>query len=124
MRLIGEFSTRGRLARAGFWGRHVLVLPLLLFLCIAADELAGRAVGLVPAAATTLFLVSTWGRRLHDRDRSAWWLLAAPVPVLGALWLMFECGLRGMHVCADRYGPAPQRAPTDYLRVQTREEAA
>lgn len=124
MDLIGEFKTTGRLTRAGFWARHAVALPVLLFLCIAAEQQAGRAIGLVVALATTLFLVSVWGRRLHDRARAAWWLLIVAVPVIGALLLMIDCALLGTRSGADRHGPAPGRVPSDYLRVAPTKEAA
>ena len=85
--LVRELLPLGRIGRGGFWLRHLLVLPLALFLCISAEQIVGRPLGLVAALATTLFLVSTWGRRLHDRGRSAFWLLLAALPVLGALFL-------------------------------------
>ncbi|WP_295636773.1 DUF805 domain-containing protein [uncultured Methylibium sp.] len=95
MPIVREFLPLGRLSRLGFWWRHLLVLPLLLALCIAAARTPGAPWDLLAAAATTLFLVSVWGRRLHDRDRSAWWLLLAAVPLLGALWLLIDCALLG-----------------------------
>ena len=90
--LVRELLPLGRIGRGGFWLRHLLVLPVALFLCISAEQIVGRPLGLVAALATTLFLVSTWSRRLHDRGRSALWLLLAPLPVLGALFLAVECG--------------------------------
>ena len=111
MRAWNELTTAGRLGRAGFWLRHVVALPLLLFLCIAADTLVGPAAGVTAAAITTLFLVSTWGRRLHDRGRSAWWLLLAAVPVAGALALIVDCAFLG-----PRRATAPVAGP-DYRTV-------
>ena len=99
-----ELTTTGRLGRAGFWLRHLVGLPICLFLCIGADTLIGPAVGLVAAVLTTLFLVSVWGRRLHDRGRSAWWLLLAAVPVAGALVLIVDCAFLGPRGSAQRYG--------------------
>lgn len=99
-----EFLTTGRLGRAGFWLRHAVVLPVALFLCICADQVVGRTAGFVAALLTTWFLVSVWGRRLHDRGRSAWWLLAVCVPLLGALALFVDCALLGSR------GAAPGRA--------------
>lgn len=101
-----ELTTTGRLGRAGFWLRHLVGLPIGLFLCIGADDLVGPFVGLVAAAFTTLFLVSTWGRRLHDRGRSAWWLLLAALPVAGALLLIVDCAFLGTRASAVRFGPA------------------
>ena len=114
--LVREFFPLGRIGRLGFWMRHLIVLPVALFVCIGAEQVVGRPLGLVAALATTLFLVSTWGRRLHDRGRSAWWLLLTALPVLGALILAIECGLRGSRADAERFGPAPgYRA--DYVAV-------
>jgi uncharacterized membrane protein YhaH (DUF805 family) len=114
--LVRELLPVGRIGRGGFWLRHLLVLPVALFLCIGAEQLLGRPPGLVAALATTLFLVSTWGRRLHDRGRSALWLLVVAVPVLGALFLLIDCGLLRSRPDAERYGTAPgYRA--DYVTV-------
>ena len=102
-----ELKTTGRLGRAGFWLRNGVGLPASLFLCIVTDSMIGPAAGLVAAGLTTLFLVSTWGRRLHDRGRSAWWLLLTAVPVLGALALVVDCAFLGPRDAAARYGARP-----------------
>jgi len=104
---VDEISTSGRLNRSGFWLRHCLVLPVAIFLCIATTQVLGSPIDLLPALLTTAFLVSVWGRRLHDRGRRAWWLLLAAIPVVGALFLLFECGLRGSSPAANRYGQTP-----------------
>ena len=54
----------------------------------------------IPALAVTF-------RRLHDTDRSAWWILVGLIPFLGALALLvFYCldGTPG----ANRFGPDPK----------------
>jgi uncharacterized membrane protein YhaH (DUF805 family) len=114
--LVREVLPLGRIGRAGFWLRHLIVLPVALFLCIGAEQIVGRPLGLVAALATTLFLVSTWGRRLHDRGRSAFWLLLAAVPVLGALILTVECALLGSRASAERFGATPGLR-ADYVTV-------
>ena len=114
-----EFAPAGRLGRGAFWLRHLTGLPLGMWLVVAAGETPGAPWDLVPAAALTLWLVSVWARRLHDRGRSAWWLLAAALPALGALWLLIECGLRGTAAGAVHFGGTPP-AP-DYLSVQPTE---
>lgn len=107
MNWLAELKTTGRLTRGGFWLRHLVPLPLLLWATIAAGRSPGPPFDLPLVAVTTLFLVSVWGRRLHDRGRSAWWLLAVAVPVVGAVWLMITCGLRGTRAEADRFGGRP-----------------
>jgi len=114
--LVRELLPVGRVGRGGFWLRHLLVLPVALFLCISAEQVVGRPLGLVAALATTLFLVSTWGRRLHDRGRSALWLLVAAVPVLGALFLLVECAFLRARPGAQRFGDAPGLR-ADYVTV-------
>jgi len=58
-----------------------------------------------------LVLIPGWAvlfRRLHDTDRSAWWLLLVLIPVLGWLViLIFNCqrGTPG----ENRFGPDPLR---------------
>jgi uncharacterized membrane protein YhaH (DUF805 family) len=113
---LREFSTRGRLGRAGFWLRQAVSVPLGLWLGIAVHESIGQPFDLLPVLALVLHLVSTWGRRLHDRDRSAWWLLATVVPLAGALWLWVECGLRAGSTGPNRHGRAGGET-ADYLRV-------
>ena len=114
--LVRELLPLGRIGRGGFWLRHLVVLPMALFLCISAEQVVGRPLGLLAAVATTLFLVSVWGRRLHDRGRSALWLLVAALPVLGALFLLVECAFLPARPRAERFGDAPgYRA--DYVTV-------
>ena len=102
MKLAKELSTTGRLDRSGFWLRHVTFVPLAVWATASASVTPGAPFDLPFALLTTLLLVSTWGRRLHDRGRSAWWLLAVGVPVLGALFLLLECALRGTSPTAAR----------------------
>ena len=116
MRAWKELTTTGRLGRAGFWLRNVVALPVCLFASIGADSVIGPVAGLVAAAVTTLFLVSTWGRRLHDRGRSAWWLLLTAVPVIGALALIVDCAFLGPRASAQRFG-TPPGAALDYRTV-------
>ena len=111
-----ELKTTGRLGRRGFWLRNVVGLPICLAVCVAADSAIAPAAGLVAAALTTLFLVSTWGRRLHDRGRSAWWLLLTAVPVVGALTLIVDCAFLAPREGAQRFGAQPGAA-LDYRTV-------
>lgn len=112
-----EFSTSGRLGRTGFWLRHLVGLPICLALDGVADSTFGPAAGLAAAALTTLLLVSTWGRRLHDRGRSAWWLLLTAIPVVGALALIVDCGFLGPREGAAQRFDAGSGVALDYRTV-------
>jgi uncharacterized membrane protein YhaH (DUF805 family) len=44
--------------------------------------------------------------RLHDRNRSGWWVLPYAVPLLGQLWQVIECGLLPPRDANNRFDPA------------------
>ncbi|HEY4079529.1 MAG TPA: DUF805 domain-containing protein [Burkholderiaceae bacterium] len=117
MRWFHELVPTGRLSRGGFWLRHLTLVPLGIFLSIATEQLLGRPTDLPLVFLTTLLLISIWGRRLHDRGRSAWWLLATGIPVIGPLWLMFECACRKTSPSASRFD-ASSATQAEYLVVQ------
>ena len=137
---LATLDPRGRLTARAF--RHRLVRLLLAFfglLCaaiwFASLGLRGLAIltiaGILPVALSAL---AQTNRRLHDRDRSGWWLglylllegIATlpleqgiethPVPVIllvAALlgyfaWFCVETLLRPGTTGPNRYGPAPR----------------
>ena len=53
-------------------------------------------------------------RRLHDQDRSGWWVLLNLVPYLGALVLFVFMLLPGTNG-ANRFGPDPKRPEAEEL---------
>ena len=57
---------------------------------------------LIPSLAVTV-------RRLHDIDRSGWWILIALVPLIGTIVLLVFALLEGTPG-ANRYGPNPKEA--------------
>jgi uncharacterized membrane protein YhaH (DUF805 family) len=63
--------------------------------------LYGLAV-LIPSLAVTV-------RRLHDIDRSGWWILIALVPLIGVIVLVVFALLEGTPG-TNRYGPNPKEA--------------
>jgi uncharacterized membrane protein YhaH (DUF805 family) len=57
---------------------------------------------LIPSLAVTV-------RRLHDIDRSGWWILIGLVPLIGGIVLLVFALLDGMPG-SNRYGPNPKEA--------------
>lgn len=57
---------------------------------------------LIPSLAVTF-------RRLHDTDRSGWWLLISLIPLIGALVLLVFMMLDSQQG-ENRFGPNPKRA--------------
>ena len=46
-------------------------------------------------------------KRWHDRNKSAWWILIAFVPVVGALWYLIECGFLKGTTGPNKFGSDP-----------------
>ncbi|MCB9904161.1 MAG: DUF805 domain-containing protein [Planctomycetes bacterium] len=51
-------------------------------------------------------------RRLHDTDRSGWWLLINLIPILGWIWFLVLMCLDGTHG-SNRFGVNPKNPDAD-----------
>lgn len=114
--LMTMFGWRGRLSRSAFWARVLLILVAFALLDAALDPLVGAArVWLLNPLALAALLAAS-ARRLHDRAYHARWLLVGLVPVLGAVWLLWQFASRGA-ARDNRFGPDPRRDAADFLVV-------
>ena len=66
-----------------------------------------RVFGALFGLATVLPTLCVGGRRLHDRDMSAWWLLLWLVPVAGGALLLYTCAREGTRG-ENSFGPDPR----------------
>ena len=66
--------------------------------------------------ATIIPSLAIWVRRLHDTDRSGWWLLLIFIPVLGAI-VLFIFSVLESTPGDNSYGPNPT-APVQIAPVQ------
>lgn len=127
LKRYAQFSGRSR--RKEYW-MFVLLIIIIYVIAMILDSLlgfgtttryadvtdAGAAVGfnssggiITGLAMLALFIPSLAVaiRRLHDTDRSGWWVLIGLVPLIGAIVLLvFYCtdGTRG----PNRFGPDPK----------------
>jgi len=95
----------------------VLLLLAGYVLVSGIDATLGELAGTAMVAVLSWLGICLAARRLHDIGRSAWWLLAFVVPVIGALWLFWLLFLRRGSEGENRYGPDPLYRATDYLTV-------
>lgn len=100
---------QGRAARSEYW-LFALWIFLLGVVAGILDAVAFHHVGLFgPCALFVTFAnlipnLSVSFRRLHDTDRSAWWILIGGIPILGALVLFVFTVLPGTRG-ENRFGP-------------------
>lgn len=103
---------RGRISRRTFWLWGVLALGGLTLLLRALFEIARLHPDQADALASALLLwpaIAISAKRWHDRDKSAWWVLLALVPVIGWLWMLIDNGFRRGTPGPNRFGPPPAR---------------
>ena len=118
-------SLNGRIGRGKWWLATiiltiVIIILTLIMTVILADTIAANLDPLtgIPSLGT-LFLIyipsllSIWpsicisGKRYHDRNKSAWWLMIAFIPLIGAIWMLVELGfLKGTEGSND-FGSDP-----------------
>jgi uncharacterized membrane protein YhaH (DUF805 family) len=127
------FSFQGRLNRKPYWmtilATAVIVLLLIVFALVMFGEHDFWAGGALLAVLVILYIPLIWislaigAKRLHDRDKSAWWLLlfylapsvlsAAP-PTTPATWASSSTSraspsrfglLSSSAACVARWGP-------------------
>ncbi len=103
----------GRARRKEYW-IFVLISSVVVVLSSVIDERMGWTLGedvgffstlygvavIVPSIALTV-------RRLHDTDRSGWWLLLGLIPLIGSIVLLVFMILKGIEG-DNRFGPDPR----------------
>jgi uncharacterized membrane protein YhaH (DUF805 family) len=97
----------GRARRAEYW-QFALVHVIALIVLFAIDAAIGTSVPyLLYTLAALIPGLAVGVRRLHDTDRSGWWLLISLVPLVGVIVLLvFLCAAGGPG--ANKYGADPK----------------
>ncbi|MCB1730326.1 MAG: DUF805 domain-containing protein [Halieaceae bacterium] len=75
--------------------------PMMGFEAFSED--AGQPLSFLASLALLLPNLAVSVRRLHDTDRSGWWLLLGIIPIIGTLVLLFFMIQRGTDG-ANRFG--------------------
>lgn len=96
----------GRASRSEYW-YWILFYVIAIMVCVAIDAMIGRAVTVGLFAIVALLpTIAVQVRRLHDLDRSGWWILLHFIPLVGPIILLvWYCtpGTPG----PNRFGPDP-----------------
>ena len=87
---FSKYATfEGRASRSEYWWFF-----LFMFLTSAAANLIGESASGLVSLATLLPSLAVGARRLHDTDRSGWYLLLWLIPIIGwiilIIWMIQE----------------------------------
>lgn len=109
------FSFAGRVNRSAYWLRYILpvsiisivVVFLVSFLIAGADTFFGSALILIWGVLYAWISLAVGAKRYHDRDKSAWWILIALIPIIGSIWQLIELGFLKGTDGPNRFGSDP-----------------
>ncbi|NJI08249.1 DUF805 domain-containing protein [Aeromonas veronii] len=103
----------GRARRTEYW-MFVLCNLIVMLLLGMVDKLIGgdnELISSIYSLAVLLPSLAVAARRLHDTDRSAWWLLLGLIPIIGTLVLIYFMVCNGQQG-PNRFGDDPKAAPS------------
>ena len=105
-------SFEGRINRQPFWAGVIVLIVVNVAIAIVGGIL-GAIWGPLAYLSTIASLVmiypalALYAKRWHDRSKSGWWSLVALIPLLGALYMIYELGIQEGVPEANQYGPNP-----------------
>ena len=100
------FCFKRRMGRREFWWAFLFnFLAMFVVGFIDGFTNAGNNLVLLATLASSIPMLAAQSRRLHDTNKSAWWLLIIPLPVVNLAYLVWlaSAGDRG----PNRFGPDP-----------------
>ncbi|WP_406061500.1 DUF805 domain-containing protein [Micromonospora sp. NBC_00860] len=107
------FSGRARRSEYWWWTLFTILVSIVAAILDSAlgltfvDGSTTGFIGLIASLALLLPSLAVAVRRLHDTDRTGWWLLIALVPFVGAIVLLVFFVLDSTPG-ANRFGPNPK----------------
>ena len=114
--VLKKYATfTGRARRKEYW--YFVLFSLIISVVLAVLDVmlgthygrTGGLLGNIYGLAVLLPSLAVSARRLHDTDRSGWWLLIVLIPLIGAIVLLvFMC--QDSKPGTNPYGPNPKEA--------------
>lgn len=113
--VFSKYATfEGRARRSEYWWfvlfNFIVSVVLAMLFGGGGNGFGGDIVSMIWTLATLLPSLAVGARRLHDTNRSGWWLLIALIPLIGMIVLIVFCASRGT--------PGPNRFGQDPLQTR------
>jgi len=98
------FSFKGRIGRLAYLGANLVLIIVVVIVRLVVDAISkilssdssSGIITLLSVIGFALLVVAVWAslaitvKRLHDRDKSGWWIFIGLIPAIGSLWLSIE----------------------------------
>jgi len=103
---------KGRAPRSEYWWFLLFTLGVTILLSMAdstlfrSEEFGSGILSTIWSLVIILPYAGVGVRRLHDLDKSGWWLLVSFVPIIGFIVLLFWFTRKGT-AGENRFGPDP-----------------
>lgn len=102
-----RWTFRGRAARSEYWWAIVMVAVIgVVGSAVIPDPMVGMGLVMLWNLATIFPCLAVQVRRLHDTNRSGWWVLLLLVPLVGPIVLLVFM-LQASQPTENRFGPVP-----------------
>ena len=104
----------GRASRVEYWYFNlfniIVYIVLSIVLGVAGTEIGVGIVGLLIGIYSLAVLIPSFAvtiRRLHDTNRSGWWMFISVVPLIGGIWFLVLMIIDGTPE-ENQYGSNPK----------------
>jgi uncharacterized membrane protein YhaH (DUF805 family) len=100
----------GRARRKEYWMFSLINAVITILIMIIEGVVGSPSIlGTIYGLAVLLPAIAVSVRRLHDTDRTGWWLLIALIPIIGAIVVLVFMVLDSQEG-ENQYGPNPKAA--------------
>ena len=100
------FNFKDRASRSEYWYFQILVFPIALWNQFPSNEDSVFFFQIILLFVVLIPAFSSGVRRLHDRDKSGWWILINFIPFVGWIILLIMLAEKGTEG-PNRFGPYP-----------------
>lgn len=108
------FSFKGRMRRRDYWlySLPVLLVSLPVFIYSSpenvADSFALNVLSLIILGFVFWASAALNVKRLHDRNKSAWWIIVTFLPIIGPIFVIVELGILDGTKGPNQFGNDPK----------------